>query len=189
MAIKSIYQTLEIRGRINDLAKNGPYICSWDNSWLGDGFYFWDTFIDNAHWWGKTRKFESGYIICNAKIDYNEIDCCDLVGNTEHMFMFSDTYTLMKKKGLITTDTTVKKLIIYLKFTLKIFNFEGIRVYCPTSKKFNSEYSLNLFFEHNRPWFIDFKPAIQICLYSKNSLNLRDYKIVFPDEYIEGYLV
>jgi hypothetical protein len=49
---KEVFQTLENRGtNQTHLEQGGPYICHWENSWLGDGFYFWDTFLENAHWW------------------------------------------------------------------------------------------------------------------------------------------
>ncbi len=191
MVIKTVYQTLQNRDDdLDKLESNGPYECNWNNSWLGDGYYFWDTFIENAHWWGKEiRKYDNGYIICKGICDYNEIECCDLAGNTEHLQMFSDTYEFLKTKGLANKDTKVKRLIHYLKDDIKTFNFQAIRAYGIRSKNFNSRFSFNLFFESNSNAYLDFKPAIQICFYSKSSLNLRNYKIVFPDEYIDGYLV
>ncbi len=191
MTTKKLYQTLEDRNDdLDRLESNGPYPCDWENSWLGDGFYFWDSFIDNAHWWGKEiRKYPNGYIICEAICDYNDITCCDLVGNTEHLLMFYNTYKLLESKGIADETTTVKRLIHYLKDDIKVFNFEAIRVHGIRSKNYNSSFGLTLNFENKKPSYLDFIPAIQICLYSKKSLNLRNYKIVYPDNYIDGYLV
>ncbi len=102
---KEVYQTLENRGtNLNKLVSEGPYLCNWENSWLGDGYYFWDTFIENAHWWGQEiRKYPNGYIICKAICDYSDESCFDLAGNTEHLKMLKDTYDFMKKEGLLTT--------------------------------------------------------------------------------------
>ncbi|MDM1043136.1 MULTISPECIES: hypothetical protein [Empedobacter] len=188
---KIVYQTLEDRGTdLDKLETEGPYPCRWENSWLGDGFYFWDTFISNAHWWGKEiRNYTKGYIICKAICDYSDTNCFDLVGNTEHLEMFKNTYDLMKKEGLINEKTTVKRLIHYLKDDLKKFNYDAIRVYGIRSKNYNSRFNFTLNFENEKPSYLDFNPAIQICFYRKNSLNLRNYKIVYPDEYIDGYLV
>ena len=146
MAIKVVYQTLEDRqSDLDKLESNGPYPCSWKNSWLGDGFYFSDTFIANAHWWGKEiRNYPAGYIICKAICDYNDTDCCDLVGNTEHLQMFQNTYDLLKSKGLANKNTKVKRLIRYLKDDIKKFNFNAIRVYGIKSKNYNSRFSLTL---------------------------------------------
>ncbi len=191
MPIKIVYQTLEDRSTdLNDLEAYGPYACRWENTWLGDGYYFWDSFIKNAHWWGTDiRKYDKGYIICKAICDYNEEECCDLVGTTAHLQMFYDTYELMKSKGLANSNTKVKRLIHYLKNDIKKFNFQAIRAYGIRSKTYNSRFSFNLNFEDRSPAYMDLLPAIQICFYSKTSLNLRNYRIVFPDEYIDGYVV
>jgi hypothetical protein len=95
----------------------------------------------------------------------------------------------MKKNGLADKTTKVKRLIHYLKDDLKVFHFEAIRVYGIRSKNYNSRFNFALNFEEDRPTYLDFTPAIQLCFYTKNSLNLRNFKIVYPDEYIDGYLV
>jgi hypothetical protein len=191
LTIKTVYQTIEDRDTDLDVVENnGPYLCEWSNSWLGNGYYFWDTFIENAHWWGKeARKYKNGYIICSAKCNFNDVDCCDLVGNTEHLTMLYDTFELLKKKNLANERTTVCKIINYLKEDLKIFNFSAVRAYGIRSKNLNSEFSFSLPFESEKPQYIDFKPAIQICFYNKTSLNLSNYKIVYPPEYCNDYLV
>jgi len=38
---KIIYQTLEDRGNPDEIERNGPFSCNWNNSWLGTGCYFW----------------------------------------------------------------------------------------------------------------------------------------------------
>ena len=37
--------------------------------------------------------------------------------------------------------------------------------------------------------YFEFIPAVQICFFSKSSLNLRNYKIFYPAEYTDGYVV
>ena len=46
-----------------------------------------------------------------------------------------------------------------------------------------------MIFELSKPQYLDYKPAIQICIYEKTGLNLRDTKIVYPDAYNLDYLV
>lgn len=191
MATKTVYQTLENRGKPSDIVKNGPYDCKWENSWLGDGFYFWDTFIDNAHWWGKEiRKYTNGYIICQAicDIDFNEDKCCDLLGNTEHIQMFKNAYELLRSEGIANETTTVKRLITFLKDS-GLFNYEAVRASGTKSRKPTSPYNFHLDFEANRSAYLELTPPIQICFYHNKSLNLRDYKITYPQEYIPGNVV
>jgi len=186
-----VYQTLEDRGTdLDKLEANGPYPCNWPNTWLGLGYYFWDSFIKNAHWWGQEiRNYPNGYIICEAICDFNDSDCCDLVGNTEHLKLFHDAYEFLKQKGLADSKTTVGRVIQYLKEDVKTFKYSATRALGFRSKNFHSKFSFTLPFEESKPAYLDFTPAIQICFYSKTSLNLRDYKIKYPPEYSEDYLV
>lgn len=195
MTTKVVYQTLEDRETdLDELELGGPYPCKWANSWLGDGFYFWDTFIENAHWWGKDgRKYTSGYIICKAVCNYNDTVCCDLVGNTLHLEMFIKAYRVMKMREIANSSTTVKRLITYLIEEVKTFKFDAIRAVGLHSKSPHSEHNFSLPFEIDhegkaKKAYLDFIPPIQICFYSKTALHLRNYQIVFPEEYVSGYL-
>ena len=159
-------------------------ICRRENSWSGDGYYFWDTFIENAHWWGsEIRCYENGYLICKSLCDYNDERCFDLVGNTEHLLMLYQAYDLMKKEGLVNAQTTVKRVIEYFKINLTNFDYTAIRAYGLRSKNYQSRFTFTQIFENNRPAYLDYKPPIQICFFSRKSLNLRDYHIVYPEEY------
>lgn len=188
MAKKFVYQTLEDKGNLDEIEQDGPFLCNRANAWLGAGYYFWDTFIENAHWWGKEcNSYKDGYIICKAVCDYNDDDCFDLVGNTEHFSLFNETYEYLKSKGLVNKDTTVSRVIQYLRNDLKIFTYSACRVVGNSSKSFNSSFRFSLLFNPKKNSYLDLKPPIQICFYKKTSLNLRNYQIVFPVEYIEGY--
>jgi len=188
--IKILYQTLENRKNPEIIEKNGPFLCNWENTWLGDGYYFWDSFINNAHWWGKeARKYKDGYIICKSICDYNSIDCFDLVGNTEHLQLLLEAFNTLSSYGLSNDKTTVKRVIEFLKDELKIFKYQAIRVNGILSKSLKSKYNFNLPFDTLTPPYLDLYPPIQICLYTKQSLNLRDYKIIFPKEYCSEQVV
>ena len=187
-----MYQTLEDRQTdLDKIESNGPFSCRWENSWLGDGYYFWDTFIENAHWWGtEGRRYRNGYIICQAECDFNDTECLDLQGNMEQLKMFKDTYELFENRKLVDKQTTVKMFLELLKKENKSFKgFTAIRVNGMKSKKFDSQYSINLHFENKKDQYFESIPAIQICFFTKTSLNLRNYKIVFPDEYNNDYVV
>lgn len=193
MSKKIVYQTLENRGtHLRSLEANGPYPCHWENSWLGDGYYFWDTFIENAHWWGKeVRRYPTGYIICEATCNFNDEECLDLHGNMEQLKQFKDALVLARQNGVINEYSTVKNFLAKLKGELYSFQkFKAIRINGIKSKSYNSIYSINFLFEENKNQYLEVIPAIQICFFQKDSLNLKNYRIVFPEEYeyIEGYL-
>lgn len=186
MKQKVIYQTLENRGNPEEIEQNGPFKCHWENTWLGIGYYFWDTFIENAHWWGNNRGYKNGYVICKANCSYDVSNCFDLVGNTEHILKFRDSFLLMKKQGLINKDTTVARVLQFIRQDIKIFIFEAIRINGIHSKEKFDKYSLVVHFEKGKIQYFDSLPAIQICIFKKNGLNLKNYHIVYPEDYIES---
>ena len=189
---KEVFQTLENRGSNNKiLEQEGPYPCHWDNSWLGNGYYFWDTFIENAHWWGKkVRQYTNGHIICKAECDYDTINCLDLYGELEQLKMFKEAYDLMLKNGVVDKHTTVKNFLEKLKGQTSNFStYTAIRVNGVLSKGYNSIYAVNFLFEKDKWQYFEMVPAVQICLFKKNSLNLRNYKVVYPEYFIDGYYV
>lgn len=190
MPHKVIFQTLENRDNPDLIERDGPFSCKWDNTWLGEGYYYWDTFIQIAHWWGNIR-YNNKHIICQADCDFDTEKCFDLVGSTEHLCIFSDSLDKLKGRGLLTNKTTVARVLHHMRKTLKIFHYEAIRVYGidSVSKHKNPEFSYRIIFEHNRFQYLDYKPAIQICIYNKYGLNLKNYKIIFPDEYNSDYVI
>ena len=192
MAIKFVFQTLEDKGNPDYVENSGPFPCHRKNAWLGDGYYFWDSFIENAHWWGcEGARYANGYFICKANYDFEESSCFNLIDNPEHFQLFNNTKKIMQEKGLyVTNQTTVSRIIEHIKNTLKIFKYEAIRVYGINSKSFNSPYSNRTIFDqkHNAK-YLDSLPAIQIFFYSKTSLNLRNYTLIYPPEYTDDYLV
>lgn len=88
--LKKLYQTLEDRGNPDEVNEKGPFSCNWPNTWLGDGFYYWDHFFSNALWWGNHR-YDENCIICEANCDYSTNTCFDLVGTVEHLQQFKDS--------------------------------------------------------------------------------------------------
>ena len=175
MKVKTVYQTLEDRGTDDaDLIENGPYICKWPNTWLGDGYYFWDTFIENAHWWGKRRNFNGGYIICEAICDSQSERLFDLFGDLDHLRAFKSAFQSAKSNGKATKKTTAKVFLEFLRAETE-FDFDAIRVNGMKSKRTTSV--SQIFFEHNKPQHLELTPAVQICFFEKNSLNLRDFRI------------
>ncbi len=191
MKVKVLYQTLKDKGNPDYVESNAPFSCNWGNAWLGEGYYFWDTFIENAHWWGNVRH-GNRYIIYKAECDFGSDVCFDLVGDTDHMLDFDECIKLMKSKKMITTDTTVARVITFLKEKIPAFNYQAIRVYGIKSISDHTEeykkYKHRLIFELKKPQYLDYKPAIQLCLFKRSSLNLRNLTIVFPDEYNADFL-
>lgn len=184
-----IYQTLKDKENPDEIERDGPFLCNWRNSWLGDGYYFWDSFIENAHWWGESHCNNS-YIICEAVVDLDENNCFDLVGNTNHMLIFADSIEYLKIKGKVNESVTLSRVLQHMKDIAVFQNFSAIRAYGINSKSKYYQPNYRILFESNKPFqYLLYKPEIQICLLNFNNINFRDYKIVYPDEYIDGYVV
>lgn len=186
MARKRLYQTLRDKGNPEEVNANGPFPCKWENTWLGDGYYFWDHFYDNAMWWGENR-YDGNCIICVAYCDYNTDRCFDLVGTVEHLDQFKGAINLMKLKGLYNNKTTVKRVLNFMRKKVKTLKHEAVRVYgVNTIAANNKVYADRLFFEVHRGQYLDVTPAIQICIFEKDGLDLKGYEVVFPSHYIDG---
>ncbi|WBV59479.1 hypothetical protein PFY12_10455 [Chryseobacterium camelliae] len=191
MKIKTLYQTLENRDNPDYVEENGAFSCNWQNTWLGDGYYFWDTFIENAHWWGEMR-YSSNYFICKAICDFDNEKCFDLVGDTEHMMDFDNCVNFLREQNLLNEKSTVASIIRFIKEKVGGFNYEAIRAMGIKSiSEYKNEYKRYLYrfkFEIDKSPYLDYKPAIQICIFEKRGLNLRDYRIEYPEEYCMGPL-
>lgn len=193
--MRKAYQTLEDRVNYDYVENFGPFQCNHEKAWLGSGYYFWDSFIENAHWWGAEGAcYNNGYIICESTFELDNFKCFNLVDNPEHLRLFNDTRKLMREKGLyIPNVTTVSRIIQHIKETIKVFRYEAIRVYGINSVSFGSQYSNRTIFKYKKEeksfQYLDSTPAIQICFYEKKSLGRKDFKIIYPPELCEDYLV
>jgi len=185
--VLTLYQTLEDRENHIDVEEHGPFICKWENTWLGDGYYFWEEFYHLAEWWG-THRYPSGYIICQAQCDHTE-KLFDLVGNMKHIASFKSIMQEMKRQGRVNNTTTVSRVIRFMQAKIEAFNYEAIRVHGIGSLSAHSkQYVQRLIFESTRTAYLDLQPAVQLCLFKKNSLNLREFRVIYPDHYREDYV-
>ena len=182
MKLRKAYQTLENRSNPDQIEEQGPFLCRHKNAWLGEGYYFWDSFIKNAHWWGqKGACYKNGYIICESTFELDEDKCFNLVDNPEHLKLFEIT-----KKALIEQqihNLIVPRVIKFLK-QRKNFKYEAIR-----ANGINSKNESRTPFVIKGHQYLESFPAIQICFFSKKSLNRRGFKIIYPEEYVQGYVV
>jgi len=104
MKLRKAYQTLENRNNPDQIEEQGPFLCNRKSAWLGEGYYFWDSFIENAHWWGQ-EGYKNNYVICESTFELDEDKCFNLVDNPEHLKLFEFT-----KKALI--EQQIHNLIV-----------------------------------------------------------------------------
>lgn len=185
-----LYQTLEDRNNPEYIESNGPFKCRHKTSWLGDGYYFWDGFIELAHFWGKNSGYVN-YVICNATANLNEDLCYDLVGNISHITDMRNIVNRMVSEKLADKKTTVKRILEFMKKN-GCFKQHAIRVSGTSSIAANdgNESFLQRFkFDEKLPAYLDLIPPIQVCIYDCAKVSLQDYQIIHPDIYTDDYLV
>lgn len=76
-----------------------PIYCSTSDARLGFGYYFWDSIIGAAHWWGKQRYGENNYIICQSFYDAHSDKYFDLVGNLLHKEQLKSCADKLRARG------------------------------------------------------------------------------------------
>lgn len=184
MSLRSLYQTLEDRSNIDEIENNGPFIFKNKKAWLGVGFYFWDSSIESAHWWGKS-SCNNNYIICESKYNYLSEDYLDLVGNTEHMDLIKKSAVILNKKSNFLL--TVPMIVEILKRTTDFLEkYKAIRAY-PIKSRNNSEDFI--FFNDNHKAYINLDPPIQICVLDKSFLYNNKFEIIYPEIYCKDFSV
>ena len=180
----TVYQTLQDKENPDEVERCGPYPCDWDNTWLGTGYYFWEAFEENAHWWGK-KHCKNKYMIGSAIIELNDENCIDLYNNTDHMISFEKSIILMKKKKLIDDTTTVNRVLQYLRYKTDTFKYSAVRAEGTNSKLRDPNFIFTMKFENKSTatQFLDYKPAIQICAYDLSKLNFVAWRLIYPPKY------
>lgn len=184
MARKIIYQTLQDWDNAPMVRQEAPFICTSEDAWLGNGYYFWDTFEKIAHWWGKSQHNDQ-YIICRGECDFKRQYCLDLHGEPEDMALFMSIADVMESEGLLDDKTTVCEVLMYMYY-LGIFDYQAVRVvgvHSVNPKRW-TDYSYRLIFDPETKHFIELLPAIQICFYEKSCMELKGFDIIYPEKYV-----
>ncbi len=184
----TLYQTLDDRDNADYVEEWGPFIGK-KSTWLGDGYYFWDASIKLGHWWGEVA-WANNYMICEA-IATMDATCWDLHGDGMHRIEFADICEQLIEANLSTrNELLVPDVIEYVK-QKGFFEYTSIRALGVNSIRdrfANKDYVFRVPFKKNQAQFLDVIPPVQICLLMKNALNLRDYRIVFPEHYTDVYV-
>ena len=185
-----LYQTVEDRNNPDYIGENAPFQCIKGNAWLGVGYYFWDTFLENAHWWGKTNYNINGYVIFRFECDDKSDRLFDLQGDMEHVKYFKEFIKEYQKNTFSGSNPTVPMVIEFLKNnTSFVKKYDAIRVYGHYSKSTNVTTKMLFSKKINSRQYFELTPAVQLCLFRKTSLNLRERKIVYPSNYISDFVI
>lgn len=174
----NIFQTVEDRLNANEIEETGPFKCTRSNAWLGDGYYFWDSYVEHAHSWGMAL-YSVDYVICKATCSLDD-RCFDL-DRADHLSSFKEVMLGLETRGKV--NIRVPQVIEFMK-KMPSFKFEAIRVRGNDSFQKKSKMK----FSNSQAGYLDLMPQIQICLLKKTSISFSNYKIIYPQEYVEDQL-
>ena len=187
-----IYQTLEDRQNYGEVEEHGSYFCyaryandvpksSVKEPWLGEGYYFWDTRIADAQWWGDTVYSKKGYIICHTTYDQHSPLLYDLVGDMKHFDEFIACAELIKTK--LNTDAVSFSVVLTYMKKLPEFDYKAIRVW---PHPYTVEKTV-VRFPGDR-LVLGKADKIQICFFDKTLLK-NPYKIVEKKTFVANQTI
>lgn len=166
MILSPLYQAIEKR----DSQSVCSPILSTQNTWLGEGYYFWDGFVELPHWWGVVH-YDNNYIINEASVEVNSSEYLDLVGDTSAMRKFISAYKVLQQE-FPEENITVKAVIALMKQS-GIYSFRVVRA--RTEHKIPGSEKIR-FVIPDKAYMVSI-PAIQICV-TDNDL-IKSYNTVF----------
>lgn len=182
---RNLFQTLEDRSNVDDIEKNGPFRCERKDAWLGSGYYYWDSFIENAHLWGEKvyKKCNKDYVIGLSRMEFVDDAVYDLE-NPEHLIQFrkvvnalSETYRSKKITVAVALEQIKKS---------NDFIYKAIRARSMDDMK-GATYRVP--FKQNHSAYLDTCPHIQVCVIDKSFIGINNFKVVFPEIYCENYTI
>lgn len=175
------YHTVEDRDNPDEIEADGPFKCSRRDAWLGPGYYFWDSRIAWAHKWGKDAYERKGnnYVICQAELDNSPSIMLDLFGNVLHQEEFLQAYQLLKSRLGNSDEYPLVSEILHFLHQQNLLPYKSVRAH----DEWNQTYEID--FQKGKG-FTTIGQRVQICLFEKNDVTLRNFYIVFPDHYCQS---
>ena len=176
-----LYQTLEDRYNVDYVESHGPFLGDIRATWLGKGYYYWDTFINSAHFWGWSSyaRFNKNYIIAKTELTLpqertlNLLDPNDLKKFSTWIEEFELTFPDKK--------VTIEKVITHIQNIMgNSFPYVAIKAQFNDSIN-NSQYQRRIY--PNGRAYLDLQPAIQICIFDKTIIGPNNFKVIYPPNY------
>lgn len=178
-----LYQTLEDRDNVDYVEANGPFPGNVRERWLGEGYYYWDTIIDAAHYWGivSYKNKGKGYIIAKSEVNIPKENLLNLL-EPEQIVMFSrwrDSYAKTFPKSTV----TVEKVLKHAENIMGVaFPYVAIKAEFKDCFKYK-EYQDRIYPTPSGRAYLDMKPPVQVCIRKKSIIGSDNFKVIYPIEY------
>lgn len=195
MKITTIYQTLEDKGNYDEVESHGPYFCSVTDlkgnkktgtkiPWAGEGYYFWDTLIEDAHWWGKVsyKKYGNEYIIGQTFYDSHSPLLLDTLGNLDAYKQLKECADVLKEKKAL-SSVTLPVILEFLKCS-KEFIYKAIRIHPDPIELISSS---NVLLPNNK-YVLNRINKVQICFFDKTLLS-NPFKVIFKSSFPKNFTI
>ena len=169
----SIYQTIEQRSDQSDgeIVEQGPILCQDALAWLGKGYYFWDTSLENAHWWGRVH-YQNNYVVCGAEMDLDTDTCFDFMGCVAHGAWFIEQMQVIKSRlGSPALVPIVQ--VLELLFRMPGFTFAAVRA---NGLPIENRPPIEAAFPYER-YGVDLYNRTQICIRDLSLVNFRNFRV------------
>ncbi len=179
---KIIYQTVADRGNPSYVENHGPFLCKRD-PWFGEGYYFWDSYVELAHWWGKIG-YHGRYMIAKVVYPYDPSSFFDITGdNINNTMDFKEC--IIEYFGSLDAEYTIPQVIELMKKRTDLTEkYRGIK-----ARGVHKMYDLqenNLTLKKNKSYRFELYPPNQLCFFNKSSLSKCRFQIVWPEEYTQA---
>lgn len=167
-----------------------PIKCSTSDARLGHGYYFWDSIIDAAHWWGGVH-YGGNYIICQSFYDAHSDKLFDLLGNLAHrdeLKEFSDGLHRMYPE-----DMSLAQILAIMnarnKFNQRFWAIraEFIKVEAPPDKNLDFIVSPPVR-EKGRTTVMHCGNRVQLCVTNLDFLLEGAYTAIYPEYRDASYM-
>lgn len=182
-----IYQTLKNKNNHKEVLSHGPYLCNRSDAWLSEGYYFWDTFIENAHDWGMLVYKEKKYYIFQAMC-YLSNEVCFNLCEPYFMNIFKEVVEQLSRNRISKKDMLVAEVIDYMRFEAQDvvefhkkfiavkaigLKYNEIKHIYPTHLQFAERYTND---------FLSLQPRVQIAIFENGFPEVKDWLICYPEE-------
>ena len=179
---RTLFQAVTDLDNPDEIEQNGPFKCRRKDAWLGEGYYFWDSFVQLANWWGR-ESLGNNYVICRSYCVASLPDTYDLYDNPEHIVSFralSEALSEEYPNKFISVPFVLEMLKAHSDF---LKEFKAIRAKAERCWKDVPR----LKFNRGNVAYLETIPPIQFCVLDKSYLINGEYQIIYPPKYlVEG---
>lgn len=136
-----------------------------EDAWLGEGYYFWESFIENARLWGESHYIKKGkaFQILKSQYDSCSENCLDLVDNVEQIREFDSACKEVEATASEKVEFFFTRLLLLKKYAANYFS----KFFCIRILPMGGMAVERLRFSEKNSAIYTPYPPIQVCFWEK----------------------